>query len=70
MGARWGTWLMQVAGAKGVEDAGGGNVLNMLALQHLAEGGVIGYADDAGGELEGEMEIADQPGQAGAFLWS
>jgi len=38
---------------------------NVLAVEELAEGGIVGDADRAGGGFEREMEVADLPTEAG-----
>jgi len=58
---------VEVGVALGMKDAGGGGVWDLLAVEHLAEGGVVGDANVGGGNFEGEMEIADLPAQAGAM---
>jgi hypothetical protein len=50
-----------------VEDLGGFGEGDVFAGQHLTEGGVVGDTEDGVGELEGEMEVADEPAEAGAF---
>jgi hypothetical protein len=53
--------------AEGVEDLSSFGVGDLLAVEHRAHGGVVGYAENGAGEFQGEVKIADQPAEAGAF---
>ncbi len=50
--------------ARGVKDLVTRRVRDVLALEHLPEGGIIRHADDFPIEFEGEVEIANQPAEA------
>ncbi len=58
---------MDMAMAGGMEDAENFGKMDMLAEKHLAQGGVIGDADYIAGDLDGEMEIANEPAKARAL---
>ena len=59
---------MDMAMAGGMEDAENFGKMDMLAEKHLAQGGVIGDADYIAGDLDGEMEIANEPAEARGLM--
>jgi hypothetical protein len=51
----------------GMKNVGGFGESDMLAIKELAKRGVISHADDAAGQLERKVEIANEPAEPGAF---
>jgi hypothetical protein len=57
---------MVMRAAERMEHAFAGHVLNALAVEELAERGVVAYAHDGSGDFEWEVQIADHPSEPGS----
>ena len=58
---------MDMAMTLGMKNVGSFGESDMLAIKELAKRGVISHADDAAGQLEGKVKIANETAEPGAF---
>ena len=54
---------MDMSMTKWMENFRGFQKCDVLAAEHLAKRGIVGNANDAGGDLDGKMQIPNQPSQ-------